>query len=84
MDYKNLTRGDRISFTCTDEFTGELMDRDGIVLGGKERVIKMWPEEMGHLTDFCYLVKVEDAQDQTFHYAVYPEQVLAVKDHIKI
>lgn len=86
MNYKSLQKGDRITFVYISGFTGEQIDVDGIIIGYTKDVKAMWPDEMGGLTgdEDCYLVRRKDSFGNTFHHCVWPEEILAVRDHIKI
>ena len=85
MNYKNLKTGDRITFAYISDFTGVQIDVDGIIIGHAKDVKKMWPEEMGGLTEDenCYLVPRKDNFGNTFHHVVWPEEILGVRDNIE-
>ena len=82
---RQLQKGDRVTFTYVSVLAGELLDVDGLVIGNWQDVKKMWPEEMAEVDEKsgCVLVQRKDQFGNTFHHAVFPEEVLGIRDNIE-
>lgn len=66
----------KIRFEAIDDFTGQELVREGIIIGYNSDVIRRWPEEMGLAVDML-LVKVEFPERDVF-YAVAENEVLEI------
>ena len=82
--HPKLQKGDRITFSYISDISGALLNVDGVVIGDWQDVRKFWPEEMGGVDEKsgCVLVSRKDNFGNTFNHAVFPEEVLGVRDNI--
>ena len=67
----------KIKFSAIDDFTGQEIEREGIIVGYGDSVRKKWPEEMGGADDSMLLVKVKFPERDVF-YAVAENEVLEI------
>jgi hypothetical protein len=61
-----------------------LLNVDGVVTGDWQDVRKFWPEEMAGIDEKsgCVLVRRKDNFGNTFHHAVFPEEILGIRDNV--
>lgn len=72
---KKLDLQQRIRFSAIDDFTGQEMEREGIIVGYGDAVRKKYPEEMAEADDSMYLVKVE-MPEREIYFVVHMSEVL--------
>jgi hypothetical protein len=70
--------GDQIKFKYISNFTGKELIVAGMIIGKEGAVRKMWPDEMG-MAEGCYLVRRKDNFGNTYHHAVFPEEITLIK-----
>ena len=67
----------KIRFSAIDDFTGQEIEREGIIVGYGDSVRKKWPEEMGEADDSMFLVKVQMPMREIY-FAVAENEVLRI------
>jgi hypothetical protein len=67
----------KIKFSAIDDFTGQEIEREGIIVGYGDSVRKKWPEEMGEADDSMFLVKVQMPMREIY-FAVAENEVLRI------
>ena len=69
--------GDQIKFKYLSDFSGQELDLTGTIIGDDNAVRKMWPTEIKEV-EGCYLVRRKDNFGNTFHHAVFPEEITLI------
>lgn len=82
MNFTQLEIGTKVAFFYINDFTGEEIELEGVIVGKAKDCKKMWPDEMGGLGDHdpCYLVKRKDHFGNTFSHCVWPDEIIEKKE----
>jgi hypothetical protein len=73
---RKFRRNQKIKFRHIDEFTGQEVELEGIIIGFGREVRRFWPEEMTNAPNCMMLVFRQDQFANKYHHAIMPSEIV--------